>query len=757
LTNNSLDLTEKFPTSNVDAWQELVTAAFSKSAGSGSSGSVSGDTELPSDSLAEALQSLTATTLDGIDVGPIYTRDDLDRNTELGEARRQAAHVATADANSSVDEQPTWDICQKVREGSIVDGNRVILEELVQGATSVHLALSGPQTSTVTNQIEACRIQIENLADLQALTEGVHLNMIRMSCEPAVPDAPTSQLWQWWKTLYVDQAVNVASAKFSLNGNLFSYEAIARHENEWQTAANNLIEAVHASSELKCDVSHCAVDTREVHHLGGNNIQELAFACSIGLEYLRLFQKEGIDLQTANRQIVFHLAIDADFFANIAKLRALRELWSHLLLQCDEQNSAADLRPLVHAHTSLRMLSTLDADNNQLRNTIACAAAALGGADIVSVEPHKPRHAENPANSTNDVTAIDPFPLVSASRESRRTARNIQHVLMAESQLHRVQDPMGGSAFIEQLTSQMTAAAWELFQSLEKQGDAQPSQLNAVVKKNGALKKMIMLSKEQRLEKVINRKLPMVGVSEFATAASQKETEALTLQQSQQNPNLEQAGTTSRPYRDAQVFEALRARVSRLSRQSDDCAGLSFDHGNNADSKSNKDTTRAHVLLACFGTPVVYRARAGFARNLFASAGIACDEYVIPSQPGVDAANEIVVSMSDSIINAIYNDNDSAGKAKKLNHSAVVLCADNKAYLQLASKLASELESAGVGRVVLAGKSADAGVSAEDANWDQEIFMGCNVYNSIDALLNALFTSVEQGSDPKDAETGAAS
>jgi len=113
--------------------------------------------------------------------------------------------------------------------------------------------------------------------------------------------------------------------------------------------------------------------------------------------------------------------------------------------------------------------------------------------------------------------------------------------------------------------------------------------------------------------------------------------------------------------------------------------------------------------------------------------------------------------MSDSIINTIYTEDDSAGKANKLNHSAVVLCADNKAYRQLASKLASELKSLGVGRVVLAGKSADAGVSAEEVSWDQEIFMGCNVYNSINALLNALFTSAEQGSDPKGAETGATS
>jgi len=192
----------------------------------------------------------------------------------------------------------------------VLDANRVMLEELQQGATSVHLAMA--------------TAGIKSIEDLQALTQGVHLNMIRVSCQPALADSTTSQLWQWWRTLYSDAAFNVESAKLSLNGNLFSSAAIALDESDWQSAANNMIAAVKDSSGLLCNISHCAVDTREHHQLGSNNIQELAFACSAGLEYLKLFQKEGFDLQTANRQIIFHLAIDADFFTNIAKVRALR-------------------------------------------------------------------------------------------------------------------------------------------------------------------------------------------------------------------------------------------------------------------------------------------------------------------------------------------------------------------------------------------------------------------------------------------------
>ena len=730
MKSNSLDLTEKFPASSVDAWQELVTKAFLKSGNKESSGADANN----ADAIADAIKSLTTTTLDGIDIRPIYARKDLHRDTDLSEARRQPAHVSTDNNDTTADQQPTWDICQKVRELTVIDGNRVLLEELLQGATSVHVAVTGTTDSTFTGEIEASRIPVENFADLQALTEGLYLNMIRLSCEPAVPDAPTAKLWQWWKRLYTDNSFNVKTAKLNFNGNLFSSAAISLSEAQWQIAANNIIDAVKESADFDCRLSHCAVDTREYHQLGANNIIELAFACSAGLDYLRLLQKAGLDLQTANRQIVFHLAIDADFFTNIAKLRALRELWSHLLQQCDTQNTEALLRPVIHAHTSLRMLSTLDADNNQLRNTIACAAAALGGADIISVEPHMPQQAENSTNDKNVTAVAEPFPIVSASKESRRTARNIQHVLMAESQLHRVQDPMGGSGFIEDLTSQMTTQAWQLFQSLETQGAAQPGQLDAVVKKIDVLKKMTALNKDVRMERVKHRKLPIVGVSEFATAASDAESSAL------QDPH--QSNKTNDLYRDAEPFETLRARVARLSLSSDAHAGLSVDLNNTTKPSNNSGTNSpaAHVLLACFGTPAVYRARAGFSRNLFASAGIACDEYLVPWQADDMGSND-VVEMSKSIVEAICDKDDKATEASKLELGAVVLCGDNKAYRQFASQLASELKSAGVGRVILAGKSADAGFDSDDGSWDQEIFIGCNVHDSINALLDGLFAA----------------
>ena len=127
------------------------------------------------------------------------------------------------------------------------------------------------------------------------------------------------------------------------------------------------------------------------------------------------------------------------------------------------------------------------------------------------------------------------------------------------------------------------------------------------------------------------------------------------------------------------------------------------------------------------------------------------------SQPGNDADSQDVVKMSGSIVAAFCTGEDDADKAKKLKLGVVVLCADNKAYRQLASLLASELKSAGVGRVVLAGKSLDAGFTANDVSWDSEVYLGCNVYDTINALLDGLFGAGPADAGSEAAETGAAS
>ncbi len=169
-------------------------------------------------------------------------------------------------------------------------------------------------------------------------------------------------------------------------------------------------------------------DARLVHAAGGSEAQELAYALAAALSTLRLLEAEGMALDEARRAISFRVAVDADQFASVAKLRALRLLWASV-----EQQAGLEAAPVgIHAETAWRMMTRRDPDVNMLRATIAAFSAATGGADRISILPY-----------TQALGLPDPF--------ARRVARNLPLILAAEANLDKVADPASGAGGFEAL------------------------------------------------------------------------------------------------------------------------------------------------------------------------------------------------------------------------------------------------------------------------------------------------------------------
>ena len=190
-------------------------------------------------------------------------------------------------------------------------------------------------------------------------------------------------------------------------------------------------------------------DGRPYHGGGASEAQELAFAVATGIAYLRALVDAGMPAGTAAGQIGFALATDADFFLSLAKFRALRRLWGHVLEVAGAEAAIGSVR--VHAETAERMFTQIDPHVNILRGTVAAFAAAAGGARSITVLPFD--HA-----------------LGGSAPSARRLARNTQLVLLEEAQLGRVLDPAAGSWFVERLTEDLATKAWSLVQEVERRG-----------------------------------------------------------------------------------------------------------------------------------------------------------------------------------------------------------------------------------------------------------------------------------------------
>ncbi|GAA3999794.1 methylmalonyl-CoA mutase small subunit [Hymenobacter fastidiosus] len=183
---------------------------------------------------------------------------------------------------------------------------------------------------------------------------------------------------------------------------------------------------------------------------GGTVTQQLGFTLATAATYLSELPDETLTAAEVAAAVQIQVGLNPTYFLEIAKLRALRQLWATLLHAYElPAGAATDLR--IFAGTSTWSKTTLDPHTNLLRVTTETMAAVLGGADAVSV-------------AAFDSLYHDP------NEFSDRLARNLPVILREEVQLHRVADPAAGSYYLETLTDQLARDAWSLLQDIETLG-----------------------------------------------------------------------------------------------------------------------------------------------------------------------------------------------------------------------------------------------------------------------------------------------
>ncbi len=397
-------------------------------------------------------------------------------------------------------------------------------------------------------------------------------------CVSSVTDqsAAADALWQVWKDRGLgDQA----------RGNL-GFDPLG-HTTRTGTAPDDTAMLAGALAALAGfpHVRAICIDLRPYHDAGAGDVDEVAIAVALGVDYLRRLETAGIGPRDAFSQIDFRVNATADQFLTTAKLRALRRLWARVGQECGVP--AAERGARQHAVTSWRMISRDDPYVNMLRTTTACFGAAVGGADAVTVLPF-------------DHAAGLP------DRLSRRMARNTQIVLAEESNVGKVLDPAGGSWYVEGLTDQLAHAAWDVFREIESAG----GMTSALT--DGTIEARIARTDAERAKRLANRALPLTGVSMFPQVDE-------TPLDRVERPERPTSGALFEAHRDSEVFEQMRDRA----------AAYAASHG-----------APPQVFLACLGTRRDFGAREMFTSALLAVAGLATPrgEGGTPAEIGEQAA-----------------------------------------------------------------------------------------------------------------------
>jgi methylmalonyl-CoA mutase len=496
-------------------------------------------------------RTLVSKTYDGLAIQPLYTGQEAPP-PDSGGTPGTPPHTRGGTAALRVVDG--WDIRQYHGGDDSAAVNAAILDDLAGGVTSI---LLGP------------------VPDLDRALAGVLLDMAPICLDwgsEALRGA--DQLEALWQVAGIPPSA--ATGELGLDP-----LAVAARTGTQVELGPSVSHAL-ATAERHPNVRSLRVDTLLYAEAGAGDAQELAFALATGLAYLRSLVDAGLDLGRALGQLTFSLSATPDQFATMAKLRAARRCWSRLAETCGAANDQR--RMALTAVTSRAHYSQRDPWVNPLRATLACFAAAVAGADAITVLPMGAA-----AGVWDD--------------DGRRLARNTQTILLEESGLSRVADPAGGSFYVDRLSEDIATRAWAQFREIEARGGIAASLAD------GWAAEQVKTTWDTRLANLARRRDALTGVSEFPNPA---EAALLGAQ-----PGAPRSGAF--PLRRlAAPFEALRDA---------------------ADAAPERPT----IFLANLGPLPVHTARAGFARNLFEVAGIATVD-----SPGALSAAEVAEAFSAS-------------------------------------------------------------------------------------------------------------
>ncbi len=251
----------------------------------------------------------------------------------------------------------------------------------------------------------------------------------------------------------------------------------------WENAKQTIVQ-----TEQFPDFQVISVSSHVFHNAGANAVQELAFVVATAVENLDKLTDLGLSLEQIIAKIEFSVSVGTNYFVEIAKLRALRYLWSKVLESFNCSLLINDCQ--IHCQTSSFFESTLSPYTNMLRATTEAMSAVMGGCDALTV------------------LAYDSVLGEQNSALGERIARNVSILMREEAHLDKIIDPAAGAYYIENLTYQLSIEAWTLFQKVESLGG-----INAAFEK-GFIKEEINQSYVEKVKNLQSGKV-MVGVNKF--------------------------------------------------------------------------------------------------------------------------------------------------------------------------------------------------------------------------------------------------
>ncbi|KJR96538.1 MAG: methylmalonyl-CoA mutase [Desulfobulbaceae bacterium BRH_c16a] len=401
----------------------------------------------------KSVETLDWMTPEGIKVKPLYTAEDIEgmesANTLPGMAPYVRGPMATMYTGRP------WTIRQYAGFSTAKESNAFYRKALAAGQKGLSVAFDlathrgyDSDHPRVAGDIGKAGVAIDSVEDMKILFDGIPLDQMSVSM---TMNGAVIPILAGYIVAAEEQGVSHDKLEGTIQNDILK-EYLTRNTYIYPPGPSmRIISDIMAfcSKEMP-KYNTISISGYHMMEAGANSVLQTAFTLADGVEYVKAAIASGMDVDTFAPRLSFFFGIGMNFFMDIAMLRAARLLWYRLMSQFNPKNPKSSMLR-THCQTSGWSLTEQDPYNNVIRTTLEAMSAVLGGTQSLHT------------NSFDEAIGLP-------TDFSARIARNTQIVIQEESQVCHVIDPLGGSYYVESLTSSIVDEAQKIIDEIEKLG-----------------------------------------------------------------------------------------------------------------------------------------------------------------------------------------------------------------------------------------------------------------------------------------------
>jgi len=437
------------------------------------------------------------TTLSGYPIRRLYTEADLAKWDPKAQLAHPGEPPYTRGIHATMHRGRLWTMRQFAGFGAAEDTNERFRYLLTQGQTGLSTAFDLPTLMGYDSdhplsegEVGKCGVDISSLADMEVLFDQIPLADVTTSM---TINSPAPVIWAMYLAVAEKQGAEWKKISGTLQNDILK-EYIAQKEYIYppEPSMRLVIDTFEFAVKHTPKFNPISISGYHIREAGSTAIQELAFTLRDGMEYVEYALRRGMQIDDFAPQLSFFFNAHSDFFEEIAKYRAARRIWYKVVTERYGAKNPRTWALRFHSQTAGCSLTAQQPFNNVVRTALQALSAVLGGTQSLHT------------NSLDEAWAL---PTEFAATIALRTQQIIAH----ETGVTNTVDPLGGSYFVEALTNEVEAGAWDYIRKIDAMGG-----MVAAIERSYPQREIAEASYRYQ-QALDNKEKIMVGVNDFVS------------------------------------------------------------------------------------------------------------------------------------------------------------------------------------------------------------------------------------------------